>query len=378
MKLYLLFLLLFSNLLFSQSNFKGYLLDKENNVPLSGANIFIPNTAIATISDANGFFEIPVSNSTTVILISFVGYETISVNIKAVVNFAIARDFFLTKSNVNLTEVVVNFKTVKNRKEALNIFKKFFIGESEIASKVLIQNPHDLDFREEKSADHYRLIALTDKPIVLINEKLGYKISYILLDFEYNLQDKKSTIYSSYKGYAQFTDIIKEYNLNEKKVKYNRENAFYGSAMHLVRSIYNRDYENNAFAISKFRKEPQNENKKYKNYADSIHNKIVGVQYKILKAKVNADEIVETDQNQKKYLIFTDFLNVIYKDEKEDFKYVTNGRHRNNYQSTEIELKDTKIEIFSDGNYFPDDKMVFYGHMAFEKMGDMLPFDYQP
>jgi hypothetical protein len=90
------------------------------------------------------------------------------------------------------------------------------------------------------------------------------------------------------------------------------------------------------------------------------------------------NESLVIDEEGKKYLSFSDYLLISYINEKEDYNYVLYGRGRNNYQNSELQLKDLKIEIFPDGNYFPDDKMVFYGHMAFEKMGDMLPYNYQP
>ena len=378
MKFLLILLFLFTNVIFSQNTFKGYLKDSNDKLAISGANIFVANTSIATISDENGFFEITVNNSNTDILISFVGYETISVSIKSLKDFQIVKNIFLNKTNISLDEVAINFRNVKNRSQALKTFTRYFVGYSEIASKVEIENPDDIQFREEKLSNNYKLIAFSDKPIILVNKRLGYKISYILMDFEYNHDSNHENFYALYKGYAQFIDIVKQFDLNEKKTIYNRANAYNGSAMHFIRSIYNNSYETEGFKITKFKKvvNPLYQKKDALNsilFIDNIEHK-----FKIIHSNLQPNESLLIEESGIKHLTFPDYLLVSYKNEKEDYNYVSDGYDRKNYQNSELQLKDLKITIFPDGNYSPDDKLVFFGHMALEKMGDMLPFDYQP
>ncbi|WP_367769655.1 carboxypeptidase-like regulatory domain-containing protein [Flavobacterium sp. WC2421] len=61
---------------FSQNSIRGKVLNKAK-VPLSGVNIYIDGTTIATISDENGNFDLhyePKTNS--ILVISFMGYQT--------------------------------------------------------------------------------------------------------------------------------------------------------------------------------------------------------------------------------------------------------------------------------------------------------------
>ena len=379
MRFYCLILFVFSNVLFSQNSLKGYLKDDESKLSVVGANIFVANTSLSTISDQNGFFELMIQNSNAEIIVSCVGYETISINVKSLLDFDTKKVFNLKKSTTNLDEVAVSFKDVKNRKLALKIFINNFIGKSEMAGNVKILNPEVIEFREESLPHNYKLIAFADKPVILINKKLGYKISYVLIDFEYNLDNAHENMYAYYKGYASFTDIVKEFKLDPEKIFENRQITYLGSGMHFIRSLYNHNCKNEGFRISKFKKI---ENPLYKPKTlneDKILSDHIEPKYTILKSVLGAKESLVVNENNKKYVAFSDYLLVNYIHEKEDYNYsVKYGRSLNNFQNSELQLKEVKVEIFADGNYSPADKIVFFGYMAWEKMGDMLPYDYQP
>lgn len=384
MRILLLYLLLLSNILFSQNILKGFIKDNESKLGLSGANIFIANTSAATISDEKGYFEMEVNNSNAEIIVSYVGYETISFSIKSIQEFNTNKVLYLSKSNTKLNEVVINFTNIKNRESALKTFTYYFVGNSELASNVKLLNPDDIEFREQKESENYKLIAFSDKPIILINKKLGYKISYILVDFEYNHDNAHENLYAYYNGYAQFIDIIDEYKLNKEKVNNNRKNAYKGSLMHFIRSMYTNTYNEEGFKITKFKKVPNplynpNTKSEVTKTHDGFSMKHHHPKYTIVKSELGLNENLIVVEDGKKYLSFSDYIQVDFANKKEDYNYaVRYNKVRNKFQTSEIQLKDIKVEILPDGNYSPGDKIVFYGHMSWEKIGDMLPFDYQP
>ena len=77
-------LLLISNVLFAQENFKGQIFSKskENLIPLPGVNIYWLNTSIGTISNEEGKFSIPVNNNSKKLIISFIGFQTDTLNVE--------------------------------------------------------------------------------------------------------------------------------------------------------------------------------------------------------------------------------------------------------------------------------------------------------
>lgn len=71
---------LFSLAVFAQGTIKGKVTDGSSLEPLPGANIVIKGTTTGTITNSSGEFSLNVPSNKGTILISFVGYETKSVN----------------------------------------------------------------------------------------------------------------------------------------------------------------------------------------------------------------------------------------------------------------------------------------------------------
>jgi hypothetical protein len=99
--------LLFSFINYSQENFtiSGYVLDKDSNESIIGANIIIPSINSGTITNTYGFFSITLLKKNYAIEISSIGYENISTKINLLKN--INTTFFLSENIENLEEVVV-------------------------------------------------------------------------------------------------------------------------------------------------------------------------------------------------------------------------------------------------------------------------------
>ncbi len=77
-------LLLISNTLTAQEDLRGQIFSKsnENLIPLSGVNIYWLNTSIGTISNKDGKFSIPVNNNTNKLILSFIGFQTDTLNVE--------------------------------------------------------------------------------------------------------------------------------------------------------------------------------------------------------------------------------------------------------------------------------------------------------
>jgi hypothetical protein len=80
--------LLFSFINYSQENFtiSGYVLDKDSNESIIGANIIIPSINSGTITNTYGFFSITLPEKNYAIEISSIGYENILTKINLLKN----------------------------------------------------------------------------------------------------------------------------------------------------------------------------------------------------------------------------------------------------------------------------------------------------
>ena len=64
------------NLASAQNTVSGKVFDKETNEPLTGVNVFIPNSQTGTVTDSKGYFTLASENKIDSIKISFIGYIT--------------------------------------------------------------------------------------------------------------------------------------------------------------------------------------------------------------------------------------------------------------------------------------------------------------
>ncbi|MEO0877464.1 MAG: carboxypeptidase-like regulatory domain-containing protein, partial [Bacteroidota bacterium] len=94
----------------------GYVKDAKTDEPLIGATVQIDGTAQGSVTDIDGFYEIPnVPTKSYTITASYIGYESESkfnVIIKSVGNAELS--FALTEAAVSLGEVVVKASSIKD------------------------------------------------------------------------------------------------------------------------------------------------------------------------------------------------------------------------------------------------------------------------
>lgn len=105
----------------------GKITDKEmNNEPLPFANVQLASTSKGTTTDMDGLYEIPaVEPGTYTVVISFVGYETLSIpNVKVEAGKVTEINTGLGASSVSLDEVVVTTTIRRDSESALLLDQK--------------------------------------------------------------------------------------------------------------------------------------------------------------------------------------------------------------------------------------------------------------
>jgi hypothetical protein len=234
-------------MLFSLSNsftqiVKGRVFD-ENEQPLPGANIYFDGTTIATISDENGNFTLSFgSKLNSILAISFIGYQT-----QFLTNFDANKELIIhlkTATN-SLNEVVIR-KDRYTRKQKLQLFRDQFLGRTSISKKAKIENEEDIYFDYDEATK--TLKAYSDKPLIIKNDLLGYKITFELVNFEANFYklsiDSNDIQRSFYAGLSRFEEL----NSNEKIIKL-REKCYKGSQLHFFRNIAANSWEKEGFKL---------------------------------------------------------------------------------------------------------------------------------
>jgi hypothetical protein len=237
-KITLLLLLLLPTLLCAQV-IKGTVTDAVTGKPLEHVNVYLAGTVMGTTTDSQGNFTLNnVIKTSAPLLVSCVGYES-----KKIKDYADNKtiNVALKHKVIALKEVTVSTDKI-SRARAMRIFLREFIGRNN--SDCDIANPDDIYFSYNKSED--LLTASAEKPLIILNKKLGYKVTYFLVDFNCK------PYLTHYKGnyfFAEDTAGLKPEKM--KKVLAARNEAYKGSRMHFIRALWANELNKNGFAMYK-------------------------------------------------------------------------------------------------------------------------------
>ncbi len=128
--------LLFLSYISIAQSFKGTVLDSTSNESLPGVNIYIPELQTGTATDMNGNFEIKKTISGLVHLqASFIGYESFVTLINLERSGPIV--IRLSKSHLNLNEIVVSTSGVQLQKDNITAVTKASIEELSLSASNL-------------------------------------------------------------------------------------------------------------------------------------------------------------------------------------------------------------------------------------------------
>ena len=160
----------------------GTVTDEKNGKPLPFANVFINNSTIGTNADGNGNYRLanlPIGNLE--MGVSFLGYETIRQTLRFE-QPGVKKVVFKMKEGMALEGVTVYAKKNKRRERNLKIVTRELLGTNAFAKLCKIMNPEVLRISED---DNGHLSAQTNKPLIIENKALGYRIYQDLDDFDY-------------------------------------------------------------------------------------------------------------------------------------------------------------------------------------------------
>lgn len=388
---------------FSQIEIKGTVYHQKT--PLENVAIYLNNTMLGTTTNANGQFNLTVKEGKFELIVSYLGFKKINYALNTA-TYSKPLVFVLEEDENVLDEIIIQ-KTVYDEewKYNLELFKREFIGITELAAECKILNPEVLHFNY--NARENILTAFARKPLQLKHKALGYLIIYELEEFVRNRN------YVHYLGYSRYKQL-KGGKAKQKRWKKNRIKAYHGSTVHFFKSVLNNTFTEEGFIVNQFKRVPNPErpsekeikkarefiklskglginfNKEIdtpKNATDSAliiikKSRLVKFKDYLYKSKLSQKEII-TQKNGLVYLTFDDNLSIVYTKEKEELAYIT----RNTFSKKREPLPQTsslipqKKGVIVDKNgllIYPLD--VFYeGYWSFyEKIATYLPLDYVP
>ncbi|MFZ4058362.1 MAG: carboxypeptidase-like regulatory domain-containing protein [Ferruginibacter sp.] len=336
----------------------GKVVDITTQQPLQSASVFAQNTTIGTTTDAAGNFSIKLPNGGYDLIVSYTGYDIES---KRVTTADAGNAVTISIKQKDKTMEVVAIASSNEVKDGLekygNFFFENFIGKTANSSACTIKNPEVLKFYFSKRKN--RLKVMASAPLEIVNLALGFKISYTIDSFTHEYATQVST----FSGYPLFEALPTTDSITALKWQRNRLKAYEGSIVHFMRSLYQKRIKEEGFEIQFVAKSKDTET------AIPVLNVYGGMNYSMN----DSTRWVEVIPNQ------TDVA-VIYKKEKPEAGYDESGEITlKDYQLSFVTFPENQtIAIEQNGYYFDQNDLIITGYWSWEKVADMVPYDFVP
>jgi hypothetical protein len=355
--------LMFSLVLFSilvqaqQFTIKGTVVDKNTRKPLPSASVFAQNTTFGTLSDSSGNFKLKLTDGGYDIAVSYTGYEITSQRISnASASENLVIELKPKEKSLGEVSIVATGEVKDGWKKYGTFFTENFIGKTEFAKQAVITNPEVLRFFFSKKRNRLKVIA--DSPLVVANNALGYNIKYAVDSFMYEYTTS-TTAYVSYPLFEEMTGT----QAQQQVWKENRKKAYYGSVLHFMRSLYTKTLDDQGFEVQFLVKGGNGE--------QSIHlkNMYAALNY----TKVDSTNTVEFMPNQPDMV-------VIYRTAKPEAAYLLfDPGAKKDFQVSYLSITPSQaITIENNGYYYDQFDIITNGYWGFQKIANMLPYDYYP
>ena len=229
---------------------RGVVLDANTRQPIPRASVYISGSTIGTACNDEGVFYLDrFPRPPYRIHISAVGFETAFFDVPESSEYN-SVTILLRPRVLELAEVVIRTPVKDGWEQFGQQFFEDFIGFSDFARQCRILNPEVLVFFFDETELVLRVYA--EKPLIIINNALGYRITYWLDKFERNF--KTGTLF--FKGTSLFEDLITPRTRRNRAQRWqnNRISAYNGSIYHFIASLYHNRTEEEGFEVRPLRR----------------------------------------------------------------------------------------------------------------------------
>ncbi|RYD71806.1 MAG: carboxypeptidase-like regulatory domain-containing protein [Sphingobacteriales bacterium] len=346
---------------YAQHTLKGKILNAYTDKPIAGVSVYFNNTSIGTLSNEEGLFTIANAIEGELI-ISSVGFERIVYKTHKESLGKKTFTFKLQPKETVLQDVMI--MPDATRQKYLNLFKENFLGITEEADMSRITNLAAVYF-VKPSNDKHGIIALSDTPLTIINRKLGYRVSFDLVQFYLNEKDGRTSFY----GYTRYNEMA-----DKKKYIKNRKRVYYGSSLHFYRALIGNVLQPEGYDIYRIRE-------------DTMKQQPGAVQVEVKKMDIafttKATDIISFDTATG--LFFAKWgpkLMVQYNRKPAGKDYLAHKRFLtgslpNGFRSY-LHLQADSLGIDNYGILLNPMDVFYSGYWIYEKAANLLPFNYYP
>ena len=372
----------------SAQTITGKVVSSASKTGVAKASVFLNNATFGTATEDDGTFSLRgVKPGQYDLIVSVLGFEEYTEKVQ-VGSTPINLNISLTPKVMMMREVVISSNA--DWKKNFEQFKKEFIGTTENAKYCKIDNPRILSLMYTRKTQ--TLEASTDEFLVMENNALGYRVKFLLKEF--NSSGITNTI--NYAGRALFEDLPGT-AAQKQKWKAKRDEAYYGSARHFYRSLYKNQLGQEGFVIYDFNRAPDPNRppeaiikQKIKQFQmvnrDSIRYWLQKdampkwYHERLTKPALTAYDVLRKPKEEGLYVLtFPNYLYVVYtkKYETEDFRDLYRPLDMENFETSVVTLFSPAVFFDLNGTVIQDSPL-YEGTWSKAKLANLLPVDYEP
>jgi len=332
----------------------GVVYDKDTKESIPGVYVYFDGTQIVDVTDNSGKFTLSVRQMiNTRLALRHVAYHTIIIENP----FANIPDTIYMEERPNvLGEVVV--RPQFTRQQRLRAFREQFLGTTQAGRSCKILNEDDIQTWFNVATK--TLFASSDKPIEVVNDYLGYRVLFDLVDFQVEYSnitlDRDKVIQSYFAVTSSFIDLRSD----NRRIKRRRDEVYQNSSTFFFRNFVNNTLNESGFRI--YKGGLPTDYRQHFAIEDTLSLKMIRL------LPIDYQVHFRTDSVQTIRLMPEDFcksqlstFSVVYRRKQSDIRFLTDALLVDQY-----------------GNIDQIDKILFLGVMGQNRAGDMLPIDYEP
>ncbi len=358
-----LLLVLVSSALAQTATISGQVTDAQTRESLPGATVFIAESTNGTITDQDGRYVLEgVPTGAVRVYVSFVGFESQRRNLIVSEGDSPNVSFALAPSPIPLDDVTVSGESDRQWRRDLERFIEQFLGQTDNARKVTLENPLALTFT---GSTRERLVAQISEPLIVDNRALGYRITYHLTQFE------STRSRTTFAGEPLYHELEPADEQEAERWQQARRRAFAGSRRHFLRSLARGTLQEQGFRI-----------------AHIPERGFIRVTGSINPAPIEPEDILTPSTRDETFRVTSQsprLVQVTYTGEDEERRYVDWWNEQSrlwdhfNAQPQQISWLLTEYgaaTIDAEGRTVDPLVVVDYGYWAYHRLADALPREY--
>ena len=312
--------------------FTGTVYDRATNQPLPDVYVSFNGTVAFAVTDNSGKFELTVAQRlNTQLVFSHIAYNMVIVENP----FDELPEKIYMEQRINVLSDVIVRPDQFSRRQKLRVFREQFLGITQAGRSCRIVNEDDITIWFHLPTRTLR--ASSEQPIEVINQYLGYRVLFLLIDFQVEYSsvtlDRNNVMQSHFAVTTSYVDLSPD----DRRIKRRRDDVYVRSSNFFFKNFANNTLNENGFQI-------------YKDGYLTDHNLYFAT-----------EDTLSLKMIRRMTVPSLSTFSVLYRRRQSDFRFTTDTLLVDQY-----------------GNIDPFDKVIFWGTMGQNRAGDMLPIDYEP